>query len=44
MGIKSLGYVRIQTAKAEAWDHFMTQVVGVMRGTSPCSRGCDLSH
>ena len=32
MGIRALGYVRIQTAKPEAWDHFMTQVVGVMRG------------
>ncbi len=35
MGIKALGYVRIETAKAEAWDHFMTKVVGVMRGASP---------
>ncbi|WP_298287387.1 VOC family protein [Novosphingobium sp.] len=35
MGIKALGYVRIATAKADAWDHFMTQVVGVMRGMSP---------
>ncbi len=35
MGIKALGYVRIETAKAEAWDHFMLQVVGTMRGASP---------
>lgn len=35
MGIKALGYVRIATAKVEAWDHFMTQVVGTMRGQSP---------
>lgn len=35
MGIKALGYVRIETAKAEAWDHFMTQVVGVMRADAP---------
>ena len=36
MGIKALGYVRIETAKAEAWDHFMTQVVGAMRADAPC--------
>ncbi|OYX93842.1 MAG: glyoxalase, partial [Novosphingobium sp. 35-62-5] len=35
MGIKSLGYVRIATTKAQAWDHFMMRVVGVMRGESP---------
>ncbi|NLR39895.1 VOC family protein [Novosphingobium sp. ERW19] len=35
MGIKALGYVRIETARAEAWDHFMTQVVGTMRADSP---------
>ena len=35
MGIKALGYVRIETAKAEAWDHFMTQVVGAMRADAP---------
>ncbi|MBF9149756.1 VOC family protein [Novosphingobium jiangmenense] len=35
MGIKALGYVRIETAKAEAWDHFMTQVVGTMRADAP---------
>ena len=37
MSIKALGYVRIETAKAEAWDHFMTQVVGVMRGDAPAA-------
>ena len=31
MGIRALGYVRIETAKPEAWDHLLTQVVGVMR-------------
>ena len=35
MGIKALGYVRIETAKVEAWDHFMTQVVGTMRADAP---------
>lgn len=35
MGIRALGYVRIETAKAEAWDHFMTQVIGTMRADSP---------
>jgi 3,4-dihydroxy-9,10-secoandrosta-1,3,5(10)-triene-9,17-dione 4,5-dioxygenase len=35
MGIKALGYVRIETAKAEAWDLFMTQVVGAMHGDAP---------
>jgi 3,4-dihydroxy-9,10-secoandrosta-1,3,5(10)-triene-9,17-dione 4,5-dioxygenase len=32
MGIKALGYVMIATAKADAWDAFMTGVVGAMRG------------
>lgn len=32
MGVKELGYVVIETAQPEAWDHFLTQVVGVMRG------------
>jgi 3,4-dihydroxy-9,10-secoandrosta-1,3,5(10)-triene-9,17-dione 4,5-dioxygenase len=31
MGIKALGYVVIETAQPEKWDHFMTQVAGVMR-------------
>lgn len=35
MAIKSLGYVRIQTANAKAWDHFMTRVIGVMRADAP---------
>jgi len=35
VGIRALGYVRIETAKAEAWDHFMTQVIGTMRADSP---------
>ncbi len=30
MGIKALGYVMVTTAQPEAWDHFLTQVVGVM--------------
>lgn len=34
MAIQALGYVVIRTAKPEAWDHFMTQTVGVMRGQS----------
>ncbi|MDD3798882.1 MAG: VOC family protein [Novosphingobium sp.] len=32
MGVKELGYVIVQTAKMADWDHFMTEVVGVMRG------------
>lgn len=32
MGIKALGYVVIATAQADAWDRFMTDVVGTMRG------------
>lgn len=35
MGIKALGYVMVETAKADQWDHFLTQVVGVMRGDAP---------
>ncbi len=31
MGIKALGYVVIQTAQPQRWDHFLTQVAGVMR-------------
>lgn len=31
MAVKALGYVVIETAKLEAWDHFLTQVAGVMR-------------
>ena len=35
MSIKALGYVVIETAQPEAWEHFLTQVAGVMRsGTS----------
>ncbi len=34
MGIKALGYVVIATAQAEAWDRYMTDVVGVMRAGS----------
>ena len=34
MGIKALGYVVITTQQPEAWDRFMTDVVGVMRGES----------
>jgi 3,4-dihydroxy-9,10-secoandrosta-1,3,5(10)-triene-9,17-dione 4,5-dioxygenase len=32
MGIKALGYVIVETAKTQAWDEFLTGVVGVMRG------------
>ena len=31
MGIKALGYVVIQTTQPRQWDHFLTQVAGVMR-------------
>lgn len=31
MGIKALGYVVIETAQSQRWDHFLTQVAGVMR-------------
>lgn len=31
MGIKALGYVVIETAQPEKWDHFLTEVAGVMR-------------
>ena len=31
MGIKALGYVVIETAQPDKWDHFLTQVAGVMR-------------
>lgn len=31
MGIKSLGYVVIETVQPEKWDHFLTKVAGVMR-------------
>lgn len=33
MGIKALGYVVIETAQPEKWDHFLTQLVGAMRTT-----------
>ena len=32
MTVKALGYVIIETAKMAEWDHYMTEVVGVMRG------------
>lgn len=32
MGIKALGYVVIETTKPEAWDGYLTQIVGAMRG------------
>ncbi|MGL3821794.1 VOC family protein [Sphingopyxis sp. R3-92] len=31
MGIKALGYVLVETAKPEAWDSYLTAVVGAMR-------------
>jgi 3,4-dihydroxy-9,10-secoandrosta-1,3,5(10)-triene-9,17-dione 4,5-dioxygenase len=33
MGIKALGYVVIETTQPGKWDHFLTQVAGVMRAT-----------
>jgi len=35
MGIKALGFVRIETTRADDWDHFMTRVVGTMRAEAP---------
>ena len=32
MGIKSLGYVVVKTAQADAWDRLLTEVIGTMRG------------
>ncbi len=40
MAIKELGYVVIQTAKMQAWDDFLTQVVGVM----PAGQAADGAH
>lgn len=34
MAVKSLGYVVIGTAQPDRWDHFLTQVAGVMRASS----------
>lgn len=31
MGIKALSYVIIETVQPEKWDHFLTQIAGVMR-------------
>jgi 3,4-dihydroxy-9,10-secoandrosta-1,3,5(10)-triene-9,17-dione 4,5-dioxygenase len=31
MAVKALGYVVIETAQPERWDHFLTEVAGVMR-------------
>lgn len=31
MGIKALGYVVIETAQPERWDHFLTRLAGTMR-------------
>lgn len=31
MGVKALGYVVIETAQPERWNHFLTEVAGVMR-------------
>ena len=41
MAIKELGYVIIETAKAEEWHDFLTQVAGVMAAED--TRG-DVSH
>lgn len=36
MGVRALGYVVIMTARMDAWDRFLTEVVGVMRaGSAP---------
>lgn len=35
MGVKALGYVVVETAQPDQWDHFLTQVVGAMRGPDP---------
>jgi 3,4-dihydroxy-9,10-secoandrosta-1,3,5(10)-triene-9,17-dione 4,5-dioxygenase len=31
MSVKALGYVVVETAQMESWDHFLTQLAGVMR-------------
>lgn len=31
MSVKALGYVVVETAQSEKWDHFLTQMAGVMR-------------
>jgi 3,4-dihydroxy-9,10-secoandrosta-1,3,5(10)-triene-9,17-dione 4,5-dioxygenase len=31
MGVKALSYVIIETVQPEKWDHFLTQIAGVMR-------------
>ena len=35
MAIEELGYVIIETTQAAEWDHFMVNVVGVMRAAGP---------
>lgn len=35
MAIKALGYVVVHSARQQAWDRFLTEVVGTMRGESP---------
>lgn len=39
MAIEALGYVIIETAQPKQWDHFMTEVVGVMRAEGPADGG-----
>lgn len=39
MGIKSLGYVVIETTQPDRWDHFLTQVAGVMRAPDAADGG-----
>ena len=34
MGVKSLGYAVVETTRPEEWDRFLTEAVGVMRGSS----------
>ena len=38
MGVKALGYVVVETAQPDKWDHFLTQVAGVMRAPDAADR------
>ncbi len=39
MGIKALAYVVIQTTQPQRWDHFLTQMAGVMRAPDASDGG-----
>lgn len=39
MTVKALGYVIVTTSKMQEWDHFLTGVVGVMRGADAPKEG-----